>query len=286
MPNKNKYVPYGTQKPPSVKPRLTGTIGHDDTLDGADRKDKNVAQEKSANAKKVSNAKDASLPIGDRTPKISAPAALPAPNSRDASERADLSDSKRESIGTSDQPNTTATTATTGAAARTPGIDWGQSKPHKHPEASDFSTALSATTSGAHLDGAASDSLEIPDNRYHGQGAEAERILSTTAVLESYETKNIAHDVYRNYVRKSFNAAAAKSSDVVVFHGKWDHAEHLLDAAGIPYSDASRSKLDQQLSRALVVVLNCPAELSEAQLSSIQNLCSRRRVSNKHGLGS
>ena len=133
-----------------------------------------------------------------------------------------------------------------------------------------LSTALSVTAGGAHLSGNASDSTDTFDSSNHGQGAEAERILRSTAQLESYETKNVNHEAYRNYIRKSFNAATAKATDIVVFHGKWDHAEHLLDEASIAYSDASKSKLDQQLSRALVVVLNCPAELSEPQLSSIQ----------------
>jgi hypothetical protein len=58
---------------------------------------------------------------------------------------------------------------------------------------------------------------------------------------------------------------------VLVFKGKWDNAESLLEEANIAYSTASRGDgLQKQLDNATIAILNCPAELTPEQMVRLQ----------------
>ncbi len=61
-----------------------------------------------------------------------------------------------------------------------------------------------------------------------------------------------------------------QDKDVLVLKGKWDHAERILQASGIPYLLLSPDKFVDKLLKAKVVVVNCPGEMSNSSLELLQ----------------
>lgn len=240
VPNTTKYEPYG--KPRSQRRSdkvLTGVIGRDDKADAARR------DQSGPSLKPVAPKINSKAPLGgSQANEPPVPAGDSAPVS---------SNECTQSMA----PNLSM-----------PALDWGAPSSQHGSIRADAGgrtvTASGAMTKLEPLDG------RVADGVYRGQGDIAERILKSTAALGDYEPAVVGHDAYRSYIGAAIKSGAWKSAQVVVFRGKWDHAEHLLDEAGIAYCDASKGRLEQQLKQASLVVLNCPAELNEGQLSQIQ----------------
>jgi len=104
----------------------------------------------------------------------------------------------------------------------------------------------------------------------HGTGPLADMILQSAPAMGDYRSVAISPQSFKAFIQVNHGAVHANPGEVMVFRGRWDKAEHLLDQCGIAYSDAPRSGLSEKLSHAAVAVVDCPGELKEDQISALR----------------
>lgn len=102
----------------------------------------------------------------------------------------------------------------------------------------------------------------------------ADEILSTAKRLPSGKIANVSDKQYKEYVRlhcpNLSGKASELSSSILVIKGKWDHAEHLLEQAGIEFSETSSGSVASHIKGARVALLNCPADLSDSDMFALR----------------
>jgi len=103
-----------------------------------------------------------------------------------------------------------------------------------------------------------------------GTGPLADMILQSTPQLGDYRSVTISDQSFKSYIQLNHGAIHANNGEVLVFKGRWDKAEHLLDQCGIAYSDAPRAGLSEKLSHAAVAIVDCPGELKDDQLEALR----------------
>jgi hypothetical protein len=103
-----------------------------------------------------------------------------------------------------------------------------------------------------------------------GTGPLADMILQSAPALGDYRSVSISPQAFKAFIQINHGAVHANPGEVLVFKGRWDKAEHLLDQCGIAYSDAPRSNLSERLSHAAVAVVDCPGELKDDQLVALR----------------
>jgi hypothetical protein len=102
-----------------------------------------------------------------------------------------------------------------------------------------------------------------------GLSASATQLVNGSS-LGKVKTAFISGRVFRNFVSASNNNKIA-ATGVLVIKGKWDHAERVLESAGIPLLLLGSNKLVDKLAKAKVVVVNCPGEMTETTLQSLRS---------------
>lgn len=98
--------------------------------------------------------------------------------------------------------------------------------------------------------------------------------LVKSSILSPVKTRLISSSVFHNWVtnnQSNWRAKNWQNHRVLVLKGKWDHAERILQAAGIPCLSVSADKFVHNLPDAKVVVINCPGEMSDSALQNLQN---------------
>jgi hypothetical protein len=103
-----------------------------------------------------------------------------------------------------------------------------------------------------------------------GTGPLADMILQSAPALGDYRSVSISPQAFKAFIQINHGEVHANPGEVIVFKGRWDKAEHLLDQCGIAYSDAPRSGLAEKLSHAAVAVVDCPGELKDDQLTALR----------------
>jgi hypothetical protein len=103
-----------------------------------------------------------------------------------------------------------------------------------------------------------------------GTGPLADMILQSAPALGDYRSVSISPQAFKAFIQINHGAVHANPGEVLVFKGRWDKAEHLLDQCDIAYSDAPRSGLSEKLSHAAVAVVDCPGELKDDQLLALR----------------
>jgi hypothetical protein len=122
------------------------------------------------------------------------------------------------------------------------------------------------------------ESVDQQDPPNEGCSPAAELLLRNPFPLTAVKTKSISPQVFRQWIKKSdnnFTAKQLRKESVIVVKGKWDHAEHVLEACGIPFLLLDPNKFQDKLPDAQVLIVNCPGDVDEISLKAIRNFVKR-----------
>lgn len=123
------------------------------------------------------------------------------------------------------------------------------------------------------LTGRVGEDDNLDDGVNRGTGDVANDLLKQAPVVGRVKQVHLASDVFRRWINVNYPdlpVAAIKPSDVVVIKGRYDHAEHVLDACKIPYVTGDNSNLANRLNRARLLIINCPGELSDSSVEVVR----------------
>lgn len=123
------------------------------------------------------------------------------------------------------------------------------------------------------LTGRVGEDDNLDDGVNRGTGDVANELLKQAPAMGRVKQVHLASDVFRTWIKASYpdlSLAAVKPSDVVVIKGRYDHAEHVLDACKIPYVTGDNSNLVSRLNRARLLIINCPGELSDSSIDAVR----------------
>jgi hypothetical protein len=109
---------------------------------------------------------------------------------------------------------------------------------------------------------------------HHGYDARAQEIVSAAPPMGTVKTKNVADESFKKWLHQ-YHADIAENHvpphSIIVIRGKWDHAEHILKAAGLSCDVVDGHNLQDRLLGALILVINCPGELDAAAENDIRH---------------
>jgi hypothetical protein len=122
----------------------------------------------------------------------------------------------------------------------------------------------------------ADDNLDDGINR--GVGPVADDLLKQAPAIGAVKRVHLAGDVFRTWTQNNWpklSVASLKPSDTVVVKGSYDHAEHVLESCRIPFVTGDNGNLSARLSRATLLVINCPGELSDTNIEVVRQFLNR-----------
>lgn len=117
----------------------------------------------------------------------------------------------------------------------------------------------------------ADDNLDDGINR--GTGDVANELLKQAPTVGHVKQIHVSSDVFRTWIKQNWPKLAVsdlKPQNVVVVKGRYDHAEHVLDACRIPFVTGDNSNLPTRLAQATLLVVNCPGELSDNNIIAVR----------------
>jgi hypothetical protein len=144
--------------------------------------------------------------------------------------------------------------------------------PYHGPSVHNVTPAPSSVKPISPLIGEVEDDSAV-DTPNEGCSPSAEAILRNPFPLNAVKTRSIPAQVFRQWIMKTDGGLFAKQlrkDSVIVVKGKWDHAEHVLEACGIPFLLLDANKIPDKLANAQVLVVNCPGEFDDRALQAIQ----------------
>jgi hypothetical protein len=107
-----------------------------------------------------------------------------------------------------------------------------------------------------------------------GLNQSADRLVNSST-LEPVKTRGISGSLFRRWVNNRRTNRPEANWQVLVLKGKWDHAEKVLQASGIPHLVLSPDKFIDKLPQAKIVIVNCPGEMSDLSLQMLQNFVNK-----------
>ncbi|PWT94649.1 MAG: hypothetical protein C5B53_12685 [Candidatus Melainabacteria bacterium] len=149
--------------------------------------------------------------------------------------------------------------------------------PYKGPAIRDTTSMLSRPRLRARLTGEV-DSEDQQDPPNEGCSPAAELLLRNPFPLTAVKTKSIPTQLFRQWILKTNRNLPGKQlrkESVVVVKGKWDHAEHVLEACGIPFLLLDPNKFQDKLPGAQVLIVNCPGDIGDTSLTAIRAFVKR-----------
>jgi len=117
----------------------------------------------------------------------------------------------------------------------------------------------------------ADDNLDDGINR--GVGDVADTLLKQAPTVGRVKQVHLTADDFKSWMKQNWpklSVADLKPQDTVVVKGRYDHAEHVLEACRIPFVTGDDSNLPNRLAHATLLVINCPGELSDQSVDLIR----------------
>jgi hypothetical protein len=103
----------------------------------------------------------------------------------------------------------------------------------------------------------------------------SDEILKHSPEIQDVRTAFVLDNTFRKWLQKTHaKVGLSDGKKVVVFKGKWDHAEHVLHSFGIPFNAVGNDQLRTALSAAVVLVVNCPGNVDDQGLIAINQFVS------------
>jgi hypothetical protein len=101
---------------------------------------------------------------------------------------------------------------------------------------------------------------------HKGLGPASDEIMRHAPALGSVKAVTLSSNTFRQWIadnHRDMSLEKYAKQSVIVVKGKWDHAEHVLEMAGIPHLDLNTGNFSDKLANAAIVIVNCPGELTE-----------------------
>jgi len=116
------------------------------------------------------------------------------------------------------------------------------------------------------------DSTVIAEHR--GYDASAQALITAAPPMGTVKSTNVSDQAFKRWLHQ-YHADIAQESvpvhSIIVIKGKWDHAEHILKAAGLPCDLVDGHNLQNHLLNAALLVINCPGELDASAENDVRH---------------
>ncbi len=123
------------------------------------------------------------------------------------------------------------------------------------------------------LTGQVGEDDNLDDGINRGTGDVANELLKQAPTVGRVKQVHISAEIFRTWMEQNWPklpVTELKPQSVVVVKGRYDHAEHVLDACRIPYVTGDNSNLAHRLKTATLLVINCPGELSDVNIDVVR----------------